>query len=197
MSQRLDQRSSNKHDALQNLSIFYTWKNIRKQYIDNKHKIKASTWNNESELPVGSCSVLDIQVYTKYIIKKYETLTKIPPSHRLIFNPFRTAKPAKDSNYRCLKLKTQVKFHGSFPAGWTSEGKTCARAELSTLGTAHKLHHILERIKIKDGYMRQLETPETTITTSEFGGAKKINRQNKKWRKSTKPWGRSSSFSPM
>ena len=117
LSQRLDQRSSNKHDALQNLSIFYTWKIIRKQYIDNKYKIKASTRNNEFELPDGSCSVLDVQVYTKYIIKKYEPLTKIPPGHRLIFNPFRTAKPAKNCNYRCLKLKPQVKFHGSFPAG--------------------------------------------------------------------------------
>ena len=32
LSQRLDLRSSNKHIALQNLSIYYTLKNIRKQY---------------------------------------------------------------------------------------------------------------------------------------------------------------------
>ena len=31
-SQRLDLRSSNRYLALQNLSIYYTWKNIRKQY---------------------------------------------------------------------------------------------------------------------------------------------------------------------
>ena len=31
LSQRLDLRSSNKHVALQNLSIYCTWKNIRKQ----------------------------------------------------------------------------------------------------------------------------------------------------------------------
>ena len=29
-SQRLDLRSSDKHVAIQNLSIYYTWKNIRK-----------------------------------------------------------------------------------------------------------------------------------------------------------------------
>ena len=29
LSQRLDLRSSDKHVALQNLSIFYTWKNIK------------------------------------------------------------------------------------------------------------------------------------------------------------------------
>ena len=32
LSQRLDLRGSNKHAALQNLPIYYTWKSIRKQY---------------------------------------------------------------------------------------------------------------------------------------------------------------------
>ena len=32
LPQRLDLKSSNKHVALQNLSIHYTWKNTRKQY---------------------------------------------------------------------------------------------------------------------------------------------------------------------
>ena len=32
LSQKLHLRSSNKHVALQNLAIQYTWKNIRKQY---------------------------------------------------------------------------------------------------------------------------------------------------------------------
>ena len=36
MLQRLDLQTSNKYVALQNLSIYYTWKNIRKQYKDNK-----------------------------------------------------------------------------------------------------------------------------------------------------------------
>ena len=31
LSQRLDLRSSNKRIALQNMSIYYTWKNIRQQ----------------------------------------------------------------------------------------------------------------------------------------------------------------------
>ena len=81
LSQRLDLRSSNKHVALQNLSIYYTWKNIRKQYKNNKLKIIAPTWNDEFELPDGSYSVSDIQDYIEYIIKKHETLTAIPPIH--------------------------------------------------------------------------------------------------------------------
>ena len=51
LSQRLDLRSSDKHVDFQNLSIYYTWKNIRKQYKNNKLKIVASTWNDEFELP--------------------------------------------------------------------------------------------------------------------------------------------------
>ena len=38
LSQRLDLRSSNKNITLQNLSIYYTWKNIRRQY-KNKNSV--------------------------------------------------------------------------------------------------------------------------------------------------------------
>ena len=36
LSQRLDLRSLNKHLPLQKVPIYYTWKNIRKQYKNNK-----------------------------------------------------------------------------------------------------------------------------------------------------------------
>ena len=55
-------QSSDKHVAFQNLSIYYTRKNIRKQY-KNKFKIIAPTWNDEFELPDGSYSISDIQDY--------------------------------------------------------------------------------------------------------------------------------------
>ena len=82
LSQRLDLRSLNKHVALQKLSIYYnTWKNIIKLYKNNKLKIIAPMWNDEFELPDGSCSVSDIQDYVEYIIKKHKTLTTIPLIH--------------------------------------------------------------------------------------------------------------------
>ena len=37
LSQILNLRSSDKHIALQNLSIHYSWKNIRKQYKKQKN----------------------------------------------------------------------------------------------------------------------------------------------------------------
>ena len=63
LSQRLDLRSSDKDVALQNLSIYYTWKIIRKQYKNNKLKILVPTWIDEFESPDRSYSVLDIQDY--------------------------------------------------------------------------------------------------------------------------------------
>ena len=60
LSQRLDLRSSSKHVALQKLSVYYTLKNVRRQYKINKLKIIAPTWNDEFEFTDGSYSVSDI-----------------------------------------------------------------------------------------------------------------------------------------
>ena len=56
--------------SLSNFSIYYPWKNIESSYNNNKFKISTSTWNDEFELPDGSYSVLDIQDYFEYILKK-------------------------------------------------------------------------------------------------------------------------------
>ena len=64
--------------ALANLSIYYTWKNIKTEYNNNKFKISAPTWNENFDLPDGSYSIDDIQDYFEFIIKKHETLTENP-----------------------------------------------------------------------------------------------------------------------
>ena len=60
-----------KYVALSNLSIYYTWKNIKKSYKNNTFKISAPTWNEEFELPDGSYSASDTQDYFEYILKNY------------------------------------------------------------------------------------------------------------------------------
>ena len=72
-------KNPNKNMALANLSIYYTWKNIKSEYNNNKFKISAPTWNDTFDLPDGSYSISDIQGYFEFIIKKHETLTKNPP----------------------------------------------------------------------------------------------------------------------
>ena len=83
-SEGLDLRSLNGHVSLQNLSIHYTQKNIRKQYKNNKLKAIAPTGNDQFEVPNGSYSVSGIQDYFEYIIKKHEALITIPHIHAYI-----------------------------------------------------------------------------------------------------------------
>ena len=67
--------SYDKHVALSNLVIYYTRRNIKKLYRNNKFKI-SETWH---ELLDGSYSTSDIQDYFEYISKKHYTLTEKPP----------------------------------------------------------------------------------------------------------------------
>ena len=65
--------SSNKHIALQNLSIYYTWKNKRRQYKNNKLKIIAPTQNEEFELPDGLYSVIRMYCNVKIILNNIKS----------------------------------------------------------------------------------------------------------------------------
>ena len=71
LTDKLDLRIGEKVIALSNLSIYYTWKNIKTSYNNNKFKISAATWNDKFELHDGSYSVSDIQDYMEYILKKH------------------------------------------------------------------------------------------------------------------------------
>ena len=90
-----------KNMALANLSIYYTWKNIKSECNNNKFKISAPTWNETFDLPDGSYSIADIQDYFEFIIKKHETLTENPPIE--IY-------PNKIKNRIVFKIKTGYKL---------------------------------------------------------------------------------------
>ena len=57
---KINLRRKDKYIVLSNLSIYYTWKNIKKSYKNNKFKRSAPTWNDEFELRDGSYSIPDI-----------------------------------------------------------------------------------------------------------------------------------------
>ena len=71
LTDKLDLRRGKKTVALSNLSIYYTWKNVKSSYNNNKFKISAPTWSEEFKLPDGSYSVSNIQDYFEYILKKH------------------------------------------------------------------------------------------------------------------------------
>ena len=69
LADKLYLRRVEKSITLSNLSIYYTWKNIKSPYNNNKFKI-APTWNDKFEIPDGSYFVSDIQDYNKLFINK-------------------------------------------------------------------------------------------------------------------------------
>ena len=76
---KLNLKNPNKNMALTNLSIFYTWKNFKSEYNNNKFKISAPTWNSEFNLPNGSYNIEHIQDYFVHTIKKHEAVADNSP----------------------------------------------------------------------------------------------------------------------
>ena len=67
LTNKINLKVSDKYVDLANLSIYYTWKNIKRSYKNNKFKISASTRDEEFELLDGSYSVSDVQNYFMYM----------------------------------------------------------------------------------------------------------------------------------
>ena len=101
LTDKLNLKNPNKNMALASLSIYYTWKNIKSEYSNNKFKISVPTWNNTFDLPDSSYSIADNQDYFEFIIRKQETLTKNPPVQ--IY-------PNKIKNRIVFKIKTGYKL---------------------------------------------------------------------------------------
>ena len=101
LTHKFNLKNPNKNMVLANLSIYYTWKNIKPEYNNSKFKNLAPTWNDTFDLPDGSCSIIDIQDYFEFIIKKLETLIENPPVQ--IY-------PNKIKNRIVFKIKTGYKL---------------------------------------------------------------------------------------
>ena len=108
LTNKLDLRMGEKVIALSNLSIYYTWKNVKSSYNNNKFKISAPTWNDQFELPDGSYSVSDIQDYFKYILKNHgEDIDK--PLIQIYVNRIENRVTFKIKNGYSLKLLGSTK----------------------------------------------------------------------------------------
>ena len=65
LTNELDLRMGEKIIALSNLSIYYTWKNIKSSYNNNKFKISAPTWNDKIQVYFDFIVILSIMVFSK------------------------------------------------------------------------------------------------------------------------------------
>ena len=105
LTNKLNLRIGEKTIALSNLIIYYTWKNIKNSYNNNKFKIAAPTWNDKFELPDGSYSVSDIQNYFEYSLNNHRENTDKPSVQRYL-NKIENRVTFKIKNGHSLELLT-------------------------------------------------------------------------------------------
>ena len=76
LADKLNFNNPNKKMTLANLSIYYTQKTINLHITTINLKCLLKLGMTNLILPDGLCSISDIQISFKYIIKKHETITK-------------------------------------------------------------------------------------------------------------------------
>ena len=140
LTDKLDLRRGQKSVALSNLSIYYTWKNIKSSYNNNKSKISASTWSEEFKLPDGSYSISDIQDYFQYILKKHSKNVD-NPSIRIYLNKIENSITFKIKGGYYLELLTPktMKLLGSTESKITKDknGENVPHSEVVELLLVH------------------------------------------------------------
>ena len=162
---KLNHKNPKKSMTLANLSIYYTWKNIKSEYNNNKFKISAQTWNETFDLPDGSYSIDDIQGYFEFIIKKHETLTDNPPVQ--IY-------PNKMKNRIVFKIKNGYKLELLTPETMKLLGSTNKVAEKDKNGENVPKLEIFEVVLVhcnlvKNDYQHISKVLFTFVPNKKFG----------------------------
>ena len=140
LTDKLNLRLDKKVIALSNLSIYYTWNNIKSSYNNNKFKISSPTWNEEFILPDGPYSILDIQDCFQYILKKHgENINK--PSGQIYVNRIKNRITFKIKNGYTLELLTKetMKLLGSTKNKTTKDknGENVPHLEITEVTLVH------------------------------------------------------------
>ena len=140
LTDKLDLRRDERTVALSNLSIYYTWKNVKSSYNNNKFKISAPTWSEDFELPDGSYSIFDIQDYFEYILKKHSESVD-NPSIRMYINRIENRITFKINSGYYLELLTleTMKLLGSTESKITKNkiGENAPHLEVAELVLVH------------------------------------------------------------
>ena len=142
---KLDLRRGQKTVALSNLIIYYTWKNVKSSYNNNKFKISPPTWSEEFELPDGSYSISDIQDYFEYIFKKHSESVDNPSIRIVMYRMYinrienRITFKIKSGYYLELLTPETMKLLGSTESKITKDknGKNVPNLEVAELVLAH------------------------------------------------------------
>ena len=140
LTDKLDLIRGQKSVALSNLSIYYTWKNIKSSYNNNKYKISAPTRSEEFKLPDGSYTISDIQDYFEYILKEHSESVD-NPSIKIYANKTENRVAFKIKNRYYLELLTPetMKLLGSAESKITKDknGENVPHLEVVELVMVH------------------------------------------------------------
>ena len=166
LTNKLDLRRGQKTVALSNLSIYYTWKNRKSSYNNNKFKISAPTWSEEFELPDGSYSVSDIQDYFEYILKKHSESVD-NPSIRIYVNKTENRITFKIKNGYYLELLTPetMKLLGSTNSKITKDknGENVPHLEIVEVVLVIAILLIMIISKIQEYYILLFQTKHLVV----------------------------------
>ena len=160
--------------ALSNFSIYYTWKNIKNSYNNNKFKISAPTWNDKFELADASYSVSDIQDYFEYSLKMYGENTD-NLSVKLYVNKIVNRITFKIKNGHSLELLTPetMRLRGSTENEITKDknGENVLHLETTEVVLVHC--NI-----VNNGYQQDSRVLYTFVPNKPFGSLLKISLTN-------------------
>ena len=78
-TEKLNLKSPNKNIALANLSIYYTWKNVKSYYNNNKFKISAPTWAIRLMCLMVLSQLLLFKIILNILLIKHETIANVSP----------------------------------------------------------------------------------------------------------------------
>ena len=174
LTDKLDLRRGQTTVALSNLSIYYTWKNVKSSYNNNKFKISAPTWSEEFELPDGSYSVSDIQDYFEYILRKHSENVD-NPSNRMYINKIENRITFKIKNGYYLELLTPetMKLLGSTESKITKDknSENVPHLEVAELVLVHCN-------LVNNDYQQDSRIFFTFVPKKSFGSLLEISRTN-------------------
>ena len=108
LTDKLNLKNPNKNMALANLSIYYTWKNIKSEHNNNKFKISDPTWN---DLLLIYQMVLTQYLTFKIILNLSSKNKKLSLRiHQFKFIQIKSKKINKIKNRIVFKVKTRYKL---------------------------------------------------------------------------------------
>ena len=167
-------RTGEKVIALSNLSIYYTWENIKSSYNNNKFKISTPTWNDEFELPDGSYFVSNIQEHFEYLLKKHgEDVGE--PSVQIYVNEIESRITFKIKNGYGLELLTPetMKLLGSTKNKITEDknGENVPHVEITEVVLVHC--NI-----VNNDYLQDSRVLYTFVPNKPFGSLLEISSTN-------------------